>query len=198
MREYIRVCGVILLVVLFGTSYVYRKAYTRERVERKRVEQNQEALLNDMEYYKANNGELVATNEVLRLNIDEFKTGRAELVKELKNLQIRLKDANSVSQTITQTDYTIKTPVRDTVIIRDTIRAALAFNWADGWATIKGVVDADSAAISYKSRDTLLQVVHIERKRFLFFRWGVKSLRQSVKTSNPNTTIIYTEAIELK
>ena len=53
----------------------------------------------------------------------------------------------------------------------------------------------DSVRVKYQSRDTLLQVVRVIPKRFLFFRWGVKEIRQDVKVSNPNTSVVYNEGI---
>lgn len=51
--------------------------------------------------------------------------------------------------------------------------------------------------VKYHSRDTLLQVVRVVPKRFLFFRWGVKEIRQDVKVLNPNTDVTFSEFIEI-
>lgn len=45
------------------------------------------------------------------------------------------------------------------------------------------------------SIDTLHQVVHRVPRRFLFFRWGTKALRQEIHSSNPSTRIIYTDYV---
>ncbi|MDX9782818.1 MAG: hypothetical protein RBT35_07560, partial [Bacteroidales bacterium] len=74
---------------------------------------------------------------------------------------------------------------------------AQSFHWSDAWTSIQGVIQNDSVKVKYQSRDTLLQVVRVVPKRFLFFRWGVKEIRQDVKVSNPNAGICYIEVINI-
>lgn len=49
-----------------------------------------------------------------------------------------------------------------------------------------------------QSVDTLFQVVHRVPKQWLFFRWGIKAIRQEIVSSNPHTKVVYSEYIELK
>ena len=49
-----------------------------------------------------------------------------------------------------------------------------------------------------QSRDTLVQIVHRVPKRFLFFRFGTKAIRQEVVSMNPHTKVAYADYIELK
>jgi hypothetical protein len=74
---------------------------------------------------------------------------------------------------------------------------AQSFHWSDAWTSIQGVIQNDSVKVKYQSRDTLLQVVRVVPKRFLFFRWGVKEIRQDVKVSNPNVGITYSEYLKI-
>lgn len=86
----------------------------------------------------------------------------------------------------------------DTIYI-DTgkIVKAKAFHWSDAWTSIQGVIQDDSVKLKYQSKDTLFQVVRVVPKRFLFFRWGVKEIRQDVKVSNPNTVLHSSEFIKI-
>lgn len=72
------------------------------------------------------------------------------------------------------------------------------FRWRDPWVTVEGLIERDSVACRVESIDTLRQVVHRVPRRFLFIRWGTKTIRQEVVSSNPHTNIIYTEYIEFK
>jgi hypothetical protein len=60
------------------------------------------------------------------------------------------------------------------------------------------VLTSDSLYVDIEQRDTIYQVVHRVPRRFLFFRFGTKAIRQDVWTSNPNSEIVYTEYIELE
>jgi hypothetical protein len=90
-------------------------------------------------------------------------------------------------------------------------------NYKDGWLTFEGCWDKRGysnsggedlnkgnyysnydANFRISSRDTLIQVVHRVPKRFLFFRFGTKAIRQEILSRNPHTNIIYTEYVELK
>jgi hypothetical protein len=89
-------------------------------------------------------------------------------------------------------------PLRDTVIIKRFAADTLSlFSWSDKWVAIEGVVQKGSVVCSVQSVDTIRQVVHRVPRRFLFFRYGTKGIRQEVTSSNPHSTIIYTEYIEL-
>ncbi|MEG1886285.1 MAG: DUF6549 family protein, partial [Alistipes sp.] len=88
-----------------------------------------------------------------------------------------------------------KTIVRDTVILRDTLRL---FRWHDTWVRVEGLIGADSVQCRVESVDTLQQIVHRIPRRFLFFRWGTKAIRQEIVSTNPHTQIVYSEYIEMK
>ena len=101
------------------------------------------------------------------------------------------------------TKVEIRTPVRDTVVVRlrdtlvvrDTLRL---FRWRDAWVRVEGAVTADSVLCRVESADTLRQVVHRIPRRFLFIRWGTKALRQEIVPSNPHTRIVYSEYVKIE
>jgi hypothetical protein len=66
------------------------------------------------------------------------------------------------------------------------------------YLTFSGCAFNDSANFTIKSTDTLIQVVHRIPKRFLFFKFGTKAIRQEIVSRNPHSEIVYTEHIELK
>jgi hypothetical protein len=106
----------------------------------------------------------------------------------------------SVSQTATVTNYTIKTVVKDSIIIRDNylIDTLQCVKYKDNYLSFEGCNLNDTATFKIKSVDTLTQVVHRVPKRFLFFHFGCKAIRQEVLSKNPYSEIVYTEYIELK
>lgn len=104
---------------------------------------------------------------------------------EIRRLGIKLRRLEAAARTATATKVEIRTPVRDTVVVRlsdtlvvrDTLRL---FRWRDAWVRVEGAVTADSVLCRVESADTLRQVVHRIPRRFLFIRWGTKALRQEI------------------
>ncbi|BFL29549.1 hypothetical protein K320107C7_19640 [Alistipes shahii] len=107
------------------------------------------------------------------------------------------------NQTALAADAEIRTPLRDTVVVRihdtlpvrDTVRM---FRWRDPWISVEGRIGRDSAACRIRSVDTLRQAVHRIPRRFLFIRWGTKALRQEIVSTNPHTRIVYAEYVKIE
>lgn len=193
MRRY---AVIVVLILCLCAVVMYFREVVKENL---RLERNQVALLSDsLSHYRTKNGELVSSVEQLEFTIKELKTHRSKLVDELKNMRIRLKDVQSVSTTALENKVEVFLPIRDTIYI-DTGRViqAKAFQWSDAWTSIQGVIQDDIIRVNYHSRDTLFQVVRVIPKRFLFFRWGIKEIRQDVKVSNHNATILFSERIKI-
>ncbi len=192
MRRY---AVIVVLILCLCAVIMYFREVVKENL---RLERNQVALLSDsLSHYKTRTGELVSSVEQLEMTIGELKRHRSELVGQLKSMKIRLRDVKSLSTTAIENRVEVFVPIRDTVYV-DTgkVVKAQSFHWSDTWTSIQGIIQNDSVRVKYQSRDTLLQVVRVVPKRFLFFRWGVKEIRQDVKVSNPNTSVVYNEGIK--
>ena len=192
MRRYV---VIVMLILCLCAVVMYFREVVKENI---RLERNQVALLSDsLSHYRTKTGELVSSVEQLEMTIGELKRHRSELVGQLKSMKIRLRDVKSLSTTAIENRVEVFVPIRDTVYV-DTgkVVKAQSFHWSDTWTSIQGIIQNDSVRVKYQSRDTLLQVVRVVPKRFLFFRWGVKEIRQDVKVSNPNTSVVYNEGIK--
>ena len=163
--------------------------------EHERLERNQRALLSKVETYKTRADEWAATAEVLELKLSELRQARREDAKRIKELGIRLREVESYARSVTQKRGGATLPLRDTVIIRDTVKI---FSSGRGQSYLSGMVHNDSITYHFTSTDTIYQVVRRVPRRFLFFRYGTKAIHQDVWTSNPTTKVVYTEYIELK
>ena len=163
--------------------------------ERERLERNQRALLSDVETYKTRADKWAATAEVLELTISELRQARAEDTKRIKELGIRLREVESYACSVTQKRGVATLPLRDTIIIRDTVKL---FSSGRGHTELSGMVHNDSITYHFTSTDTIYQVVRRVPRRFLFFRYGTKAINQDVWTSNPSTKVVYTEFIEIE
>ena len=168
------------------------------RTEKKRLANNQEALLTDVEYYKTESGKNAASVLKLELSKSELERHCQDLTKTVEDLNIKISRIQSASTTVTKTEVEIQTVVHDSIVYRDLPISIKVINWRDPWIKLNGVLDGDTFSAKIESVDTLQQVVHRIPKKFLFIKWGTKAIRQEVVSSNPHSKIVYTEYIELK
>ena len=163
--------------------------------EAKRLDNNQAALTEQIRLYRTRLDESAASVQTLELRCDEFRRMRAEDVRRIQELGIKIKRLESVAKSATRTEVEVVVPLRDTVVLRDTLRT---FSWEDEWVRVDGLVGRDSVECRVASIDTLRQVVYRVPRRFWFVKYGTKAIRQEIISSNPHTRIVYSEYIELK
>lgn len=168
------------------------------REEKKRLADNQEALLSDVDYYKTESGKNAASVLKLELSKSELENHCQDLTKTIDELNIKIGRIQSASTTITKTEVKIQTVVRDSIVYRDLPVNLKVIKWRDPWVVLNGVLDGETFSANIESIDTLSQVVHRIPKKFLFIKWGTKAIRQEMVSSNPHSKIVYTEYIELK
>ncbi len=166
----------------------------RSSVEVTRLRNNNEALSSETKFYKSRYNESTASVVALQLKLKEYRERDARNVQRIKSLGLRLRRVESVAKTATKSAVQFVAPCRDTVILRDTLSL---FRWSDEWVRVEGAIRGDSVECNVSSIDTLHQVVHRVPRRFWFIRYGTKSIRQEITSSNPHTHIVYAEYIEL-
>lgn len=197
MNKYLCIACVILAVAcasLWGVN-------SNLRQEKERLTGNQEALMEEVQYYQDEAGRNAASVQRLELSKAELEAYNGELTQRIEDLNIKLKRVQAATTTATQTDVEIKTVIRDSIIYVDSSRIATlpAIKWQDPWVKVDGIIMPDSTIdLSIQSVDTLYQVVHRVPKKFWFIRYGTKAIRQEITSSNPHTKIVYSEYIELK
>lgn len=196
MKKYLFIAIIVLAASLFAAL----RWGNVQRAERIRLDRNQTALMGELEHYVTKDGKNVVSIGILTLQVGEYERLRAADAAQIRDLGIKIKRLESVSKTGTETRVEIKAPIVETPVIgRDSLPATVrSFEWSDPWVSVAGTIDQDSVSCSVISRDTLLQVIHRVPRKFLFFRWGTKAIRQEIVPSNPHTTIIYNETIKLE
>ena len=162
--------------------------------ELRRMEQNIETLMTDVEHYKTKAEKSAASAAMLELRIEEFKRMQSRDAEQIRSLGIRLRRAESFAKSVTSNSGVVSVALRDSVVVRDTIKI---FDATLGHTTLSGRIESDSLSLNIEQRDTLYQVVHRVPRKFLFLRFGTKAIHQDVWTSSPTTKIVYTEYIEL-
>lgn len=182
----------LLLLLIAGTSI---RSALRARREADRLRANLYALNDTLCRCRTRLGEETVSDEALRLRCSEFERLRAADAAEIRRLGIRLRRAEEIARTVAATTIEVPVPVRDTVILRDTLRL---FRWRDAWVEVEGLVGRDTAECRVESRDTLIQVLHRVPRRFLFIRGGTKAVRQEIVSRNPHTKIVYAEYVKIE
>lgn len=171
----------------------------RTRSEQQRLERNQRALLGEVTLYKTRSEESAASVAVLELRIDELRRERKRDAQEIRSLGIRLRRAESYAKSIAEGEQHRSIALRDSIILRDTVRDTVwVFRSDSEHTSLRGHIADDTLHYDLRTRDTIYQVVHRVPRKFLFFRFGTKAIHQDVWTSNPNAEIVYTEYIEFE
>ena len=184
----------ILFIYALCATVLAMWGITRHR-EAERLDNNQTALTEQIRLYRTRLDESAASVQALELRCDEFRRMKAEDARRIQELGIKLRRLEAVAKSAMRTEVEIAVPLRDTVVLRDTLHL---FCWADEWVKVEGVVGRDSVECRVESVDTLHQVVHRVPRKFWFVRYGTKAIRQEIISSNPHTRIVYSEYIELK
>lgn len=195
MTKYIAYFAAAAAVV----SFILAGRLNIMRQEKERLQANQTALLGKVKAYRTEAGKYAASCQSLQFTKDELQKECEDLAAAVKDLGVKLRRAQKIAQAATATRVDITTTLQDSLLpLNDTIRQVRAVRWADPWTNITGYLDNDKIKLDVCTRDTLVQVVYRVPRRFLFFRFGTKAIRQDIRSSNPHTQIVYTRYIELK
>lgn len=179
------------IMVVIGIISKLVDTVKRQKAEIERLDRNIDAMNETEVQYISKLGAAAVKRKALELSARELKKQNADLYNEVKALDVRLKDALSVSKVATKT--VIKEVVRT-----DTINGAAIAEYRDPWNTIRSEQRGDSTELSYQGNDTIVGVISIRKKRFLFFRWGVKSVDYDVSNKNPKTKANIDIAVKFK
>ena len=164
------------------------------RNEMERLQNHNEALTSETEFYKSRYDESAASVVAMQLQLAEFREQHARDAKRIKVLGLRLRRVESTSTVATKSKVEFVAPRHDTIILHDTLSL---FRWEDEWVKVEGLVRGEWVECKVESVDTLRQIVHRVPHRFWFIRYGTKAIRQEITSSNPHSRIVYAEYIEL-
>lgn len=179
------------IMVVIGIISKLVDAVKKQKAEIERLDRNIDAMNETEVQYISKLGDAAVKCKALELSARELKKQNADLYNEVKALDARLKDALSVSKVVTKT--VIKEVVRT-----DTINGAAIAEYRDPWNTIRSEQRGDSTELSYQGNDTIVGVISIRKKRFLFFRWGVRSVDYDVSNKNPKSKMKIDIAVKFK
>lgn len=166
--------------------------------EKQRLSNNQEALLSDVDHYKTESGKNAASVQKLELTKSELEKYNVDLKETISDLNLKINRIQAAATTATQSNYKIKTVVKDSIVYRDMPVKLQRIDFRDPYIDLTGTIDSGTFSGDITTRDTLVQIIHRVPKKFLFIKYGTKAIRQEVVSKNPYSKIVYTEYIELK
>lgn len=198
MKDFIKkYLGYILCSIVLVLAWLL---FSQERAEKERYKANQTSLLSDVAFYKTENERNVASVRALTLTKSEIETYNKNLAERCDELEISLRRLISANITNMQTDYHLVGELRDSLVLRyNTIDTLRCMDYDDSYLTFSACVDSAGMYVAdIVSRDTVTAIVHRIPRRFLFFKFGTKEVRQEVYCANPRTQIITTQYVEKK
>lgn len=193
----------ILLLIALGlgvTTYTLYNWGNRMKEERNTYRGNTHALLADVEHVRIDSAMMASTIQVLNLSLDEFEKYRAEDAATIKKMGVRIKDLEAAGRHDVEVNAPVDATVKDTTVVRDTTTIIVkAVKMDTPYLKLNGIIEDNHLKGNIHLPVHLHQAFWVEYKhRFLWWRWKVKAIHQTISSDNPYVEIKYTELINLK
>ena len=122
-----RLSQILLVIILFlsGIIFIQHRRTTGIADERDRYRQNNTALLSDIKRMQIDSATMAVDAKALQLTIDEYERFRAEDAETIRRLGIKIKNLQAAAKHSLEVAAPINAPIRDTVIVRDTLPAVI-------------------------------------------------------------------------
>lgn len=138
--------------------------------------------------------------KALKLTLDEYKEFRKQDLTTIKQMGVQINHLKATARHDLVIEAPIQTEVKDTMYYRDTTPViSQIIDLETPYLKIKGhILDKQLQGNIYLPV-TLNQAIWVEYKhRFLWWRWKVKAIHQSISTDNPHVQLRYSEFISIK
>ena len=190
----------MIIAVLSGITISLLRSRQRLIEEKDSYKSNTEALMSEVRRIQADSSTMALDIKTLTMSLDEYKRFRAEDEEKIKKLGIRIKDLEATAKHNVEVDAPIDAEIKDSVMIRDTVPVFLkAVKMDTPYLKINGIIENDRLTWKINLPVTLNQAFWIEYKhKFLWWRWKVKAIHQTISSDNPYVEIKYSEYIKIK
>ncbi|MBF0575517.1 hypothetical protein IR022_06000 [Dysgonomonas sp. GY617] len=168
--------------------------------ERNRYKGNTISLLSDMKRLQIDSTAMAVDTKVLRLTVEELEDNRAEDLEQMRKLGVRVNSLQAIAKHSVEVNAPIQAEVKDSVVIRDTVTVRVKTIKMDTpYLQVSGVIENNQLTGNIHLPVHLHQAVWVEHKlRFLWWRWGVKAIHQTISSDNPYVEIKYSEYIMIE
>lgn len=190
----------VFVCVLCLSCFFLKRKVDKITTERDKYQQNTNTLLSDIKRIQIDSSTMAIDVKTLRFTLDEYKQYRTEDAKLIKNMGIRIKDLEATAKQNIIVNAPIQAEIRDTLILRDTISQFIStVKMKNPHLTLNCIIENDTMKGTIVLPVNLHQAIWAEYKhRFLWWRWGLKAIHQSVGSDNPYVQINYSEFINIK
>lgn len=198
LRSKIVKCILVLMCVAISWCVFLNKRVLSLKDDNARLKSNQAALVDSVRHYKTSSGKNVASIQTLQVDDSELKEQLNDMSAVVKDLGIKLKRVQQISTSASETKIKATADLKDSIIYVDSSAHKIqAIRYADPWVNVDGILYDKKVSLDISSRDTLYTVLHRVPKKFLFFKYGTKFVKQEIVSSNPHTRITFARTANL-
>ena len=173
---------IILLTLVGYFGYSYYVKYKDAAEKRDAYSNNVYALQNELKVLKVNDSIKAAQVYALSLSESDYKRLYNDEIKRNKKLVKHIDELESITQ--------VAATVTDTVYVKNEyVAERLKVKYENEWIAIDVQEREKDTKISYQYKLELDIINTVEQKRFLFFKYGVKSEKITVYGPDPNLKI---------
>lgn len=194
IRDYLFLLLVIFLFILGISLCVAIDSNINKAKEIERLSSNQDTLNEEIGGYLSRSGDYVKTVKQLTYSIEEMKKFRKEDMKVIKDLGLKLKQVESLVKLGLETKIHDTIPIRDTVILGDTVKCFKKF---DEYIKLIGCINNDSVNLDITHNDTIINVAHWTYKKWFIFKFRTDTIRLESTNKSPYSRIIWNEYIKV-
>lgn len=191
----------LFFVFILGTaSYVLYKRGNRFAHERDKYQLNTNALLSDVKRMQIDSSTMALDVKTLRLTLSEYDQYRAADLVQIEKMGVRIKDLEAAGKHNITIDAPVQAKIRDSVVIRDTVPIYIrTVKMNTPHLRLDGIIENNKLNGKIYLPVNLYQAVWLEYKhKFLWWRWGVKAVHQTISSDNPHAQINYSEFIHIQ
>lgn len=191
----------ILLAIVLGITLCLLWSHNMNlSKERDRYRMNTEGLLSYMEQIQIDSAMMASTIQVLQLSLEDYERYRTSDLATIKKMGVKIKDLEAAARHDIEVNATIDAEVKDSIIYRDTIPIFVRTVRMDTpFIHLNGTIENNQLSGELHLPVHLHQAVWLEYKhRFLWWRWKIKAIHQTIASDNPHVQIKYSEFINIK
>ena len=176
----------ILAIMSFLLCSVFAM-YRNVKNNLSRAESNVSSLTSKVDSFRTKNNELVTVTQNLQYTVKEAKEYNSELVKKIKELEVKPKNVQSVSE------GTMTVHVNDTVYLEADDFGVYSGTWNDTWTSAYFEVKDTVLKFDYVTHDSLMVILYGQKERFNIFhpfRKRKTSYYTLAKLTRPNGKLV--------
>ena len=173
---------IILLTLVGYFGYSYYVKYKDAAEKRDAYSNNVYALQNELKVLKVNDSINAAQVYALSLSESDYKRLYKEEIARNKKLVKHIDELESITQ--------VAATITDTVYVpNEYVAERLKVKYENEWIAIDVQEREKDTKISYQYKLELDIINTVEQKRFLFFKYGVKTEKLTIYGPDPNLKI---------